>query len=145
MYRITTVQWSRELTASGNAARWNSKGRYVIYTAESRALACLENLVHRSGEGDNRLYKVMLITIPASVKVEVIDISKLKKDWFVMEQYPYCQSIGNDWLQKQQSAILKVPSVVIKKEYNYLINPQHPDFKKIKLSATEDFDFDSRI
>jgi RES domain-containing protein len=145
VYRITTAEWSGQLCASGNAARWNSRGMYMIYTAESRALACLENLVHRSGEGDNRLYKVMLIDIPEAVKIESIDISKLKNNWFTIENYPYCQSIGNDWLQKQQSAILKVPSVVVKKEHNYLINPRHPDFKKIKLAATEDFDFDSRI
>jgi RES domain-containing protein len=50
-----------------------------------------------------------------------------------------------DWLNGATTAILKVPSAIIKKEYNYLINPQHPDFKSIKLTGTEDFSFDIRF
>jgi RES domain-containing protein len=51
VYRISLARWTTALTASGNAARWNSKGKFVIYTASSAALACLENVVYRSGEG----------------------------------------------------------------------------------------------
>ena len=117
----------------------------MIYSAQSRALACLENLVHRSGEGNNALYKVMLIEVPDSLKVEELDIKKLKKDWYSSNNYPYCQAIGNKWLQDANTLILKVPSVVIKQEFNYLLNPTHPDFKKVKLIGTEDFNFEERF
>lgn len=145
VYRITTEQWSKSLTASGYPARWSARGHFVIYTAESRSLACLENLVHRSGEGNDALYKVMLIEIPDTLTVESIDLRSLKKDWHTSDNYLYCQSLGSKWLNELRSAVLKVPSIIIKKENNYLINPNHPDFKKIKLTGNEDFDFDMRF
>ena len=145
VFRITTDQWSGSLTASGYPARWSANGRFVIYTAESRSLACLENLVHRSGEGNNLLYKVMVIELPDTIQIEVIDANTLKKDWHAITNYAYCQSLGSKWLNELQYAVLKVPSVIIKKEHNYLINPNHPDFRKIKLTGVEDFDFDSRF
>ena len=144
-YRITTAQCCKSLTASGNPARWSSKGKLVLYTASSRSLACLENLVHRSGEGDSSLYKVMLIEVPDKMPIKKIDINSLKKYWHTIQNYPYCQAIGALWLQGFETAILQVPSVIIKKEYNYLLNPNHPDFKKIKLISIEDFDFDQRF
>lgn len=145
VFRITTEQWCRSLTASGYPARWNARGNFIIYTAESRSLACLENLVHRSGEGNNALYKVMLIEIPDSLKIENIEEPSLKKDWHTIDNYAYCQFLGSKWLSELKSAILRVPSVIIKKEHNYMINPNHTDFAKIKLSGTEDFDFDKRF
>lgn len=145
VFRITTEQWSKQLTASGYPARWSSRGNFVICNAHSRALACLENLVHRSGEGSNALFKVMLIEVPDSIKVDVLDIKTIKKDWYAMANYAYCQSLGNQWLRDAKTAVIKVPSAVIKQEFNYLLNPAHPDFKKIKLVGTEPFDFDERF
>jgi RES domain-containing protein len=145
VFRITTAQWSNSLNASGYSARWNSRGNMLIYTAESRSLACLENIVHRSGEGNNALYKVMLIELPATLTIETLDVASLSDDWYTTDNYRYCQEIGNKWLNDQRFAVLKVPSVIIKKENNYLINPHHPDFKKIKLLGNEDFDFDKRF
>jgi len=121
------------------------RGDFVIYTAESRSLACLENLVHRSGEGANNLYKVMIIEIPEAVATDTIALSSLKKDWYTIDNYIYCQAIGNKWLNENRTAVLKVPSVIIKKEHDFLINPNHPDFQKIKLTGNEDFDFDNRF
>ena len=145
IYRITTEKWSKSLGASCYSARWNAKGQFVIYTAESRSLACLENVVHRSGEGNDALYKVMLIDIPDNLSIEIVDEQVLKRGWHTMENYAYCQLLGRKWLTEAFSAILKVPSVVIKIEHNYLINPNHPDFSKIILSGIEDFNFDKRF
>lgn len=145
VFRITKEAYSTNLTASGYPARWNTKGAFVIYTAESRSLACLENLVHRSGEGDNALYKVMVIEIPDTLKVDTIDLSNLKKDWKKVENYSYCQAFTSVWITGKKTPVLKVPSVIIKNEFNFLINPNHPDFKKIKLVNTDDFIFDTRF
>ena len=145
VYRITTEEWCKSLQASGNAARWNARGRFVIYTAGSRSLACLENLVHRSGEWQGKMYKVMLIEFPDKIKMDTIEASDLKKNWEQINNFFYCQSMAFNWLNNATVAILKVPSVIIKKEYNYLINPQHPDFKLIKLIGAEDFNFDQRF
>ena len=145
VYRITTEQWSKSLQASGNPARWNAKGQFVIYTAGSRSLACLENLVHRSGEWQGKMYKVMLIKFPDKIKIDTIEEASLKNNWQQFNNFSYCQSMANKWLTKSTAVILRVPSVIIKKEYNYLINPQHQDFKLIKLINAEDFDFDERF
>jgi RES domain-containing protein len=145
VYRIAKEEYSKQLKASGYAARWNGKGVYVIYAAQNRSLACLESLVHRSGEGNNALYKVMLIKIPDTLKIEVIEETDLKKGWQKIEHFNYTQSIALDWLTNFKTAVLKVPSVIIKNEFNYILNPQHQDFKKIKLVGVEDFIFDTRI
>ena len=145
VYRIAKEEYSVVLRSSGYAARWNHKGSFVIYTAESRSLACLENLVHRSGEGNNAIYNVMLIEIPDSLEIEIIDAQHLKTGWQKIENYAYCQNIAAAWLSGGDKAILKVPSVLIKNEFNFIINAGHPDFKKIKLTAAEDFIFDPRF
>lgn len=145
VYRITTDKWCRNLEASGNSARWNSRGSFMIYAAGSRALACLENIVHRSGEMSGKIYKVMLIEIPASLQIQEIKKASLHKDWKNLTNYSYCQQMGNQWLKEGNSAILKVPSVIIDEEFNYLINPQHNQFKKIKLANVEEFSFDVRF
>jgi RES domain-containing protein len=102
LYRITTDQWSKQLSASGNAARWNSKGNFMIYTAQSKALACLENLVLTSGEGNNSLYSVMLIEVPDAIQIHSFDIASLKKDWYAIQHYAYCQFLGDKWLQQKK-------------------------------------------
>lgn len=145
VYRITLKKWSRKLYASGNAARWNSKGNEIIYTAASRALASLENIVHRSGEGLDENFKVMVINIPAEIKIEVINLADLPSHWWEADQYRECRNIGDRLLDAGKSAILKVPSAIILHEHNYLINPKHAQFKKIKLKQTEEFKFDPRI
>ena len=145
VYRITTDKWCRNLEASGNSARWNSRGSFMIYAAGSRALACLENIVHRSGEMSGKIYKVMLIEIPASLEIQAIKKSSLHKDWKSLTNYSYCQQKGNQWLKEGATCILKVPSVIIDEEFNYLINPQHNQFKKIKLADVEEFSFDARF
>lgn len=150
VYRITKVTYADRLVASGGAARWNergpsSRGQFVIYTAATRALACLENVVHRSGEGLLDTFRVMVIEIPDELSIDTISIDTLPSDWFDFGQYDTCQRIGGEWLRSGQSVILRVPSAIISNEYNYLLNPAHPDFSRIRLHHTEPFTFDPRI
>ena len=145
VYRITLAKWSGQLSASGGAARWNSKGKFVIYTAATRSLACLENVVHRSGEGLNGFFKTMIIDIPDTLSVQEITAQDLPKNWDFYENYHLCQQIGNRWLDEATHPILRVPSAIIAHEFNFLLNPQHPDFKQIVLKQVEDFAFDPRI
>jgi RES domain-containing protein len=145
VYRICLTKWASELKASGNPARWNSKGKFVIYTTESRSLACLKNLVHRSGLGKDELYKILTIDVPDNIKVTEIKLKQLPKNWWEYKNYPVCQKIGDQWIDKLSSCVLKVPSSIIPEEYNYLINPLHKEFNRIKLVSTEDFNFDKRL
>ena len=145
VYRIVFKKWAKKITASGNAARWNSQGNKMIYSAASRALACLENIVHRRGRGLNEQFKVMVIEIPPTLKISSIEISSLPDNWFEIQQYPICQHLGDQWLHGRSSAVLRVPSAIVFNEFNYLLNPEHKDFKKIKLKRLENFKFDPRV
>lgn len=145
VYRITKVIYADRLVASGGAARWNERGQFVIYTAATRALACLENVVHRSGEGLLDPFRVMVIEVPDELTIDTISIDTLPTDWFDFSQYDTCQQIGGAWLRNGQSGILRVPSAIISNEYNCLLNPAHPDFPRIRLHHTEPFTFDPRI
>lgn len=145
IYRITHINWAGKLKASGRAARWNSEGKFVIYTASSRALACLENIVHRSGEGDNDLFKTVTIEIPDNIAIERITKNELSVNWYEFRNYPECQSKGNLWLRNGLSCVLEVPSAIIPDENNYLLNTNHIDFPKISVRSVEDFKFDPRL
>lgn len=145
VYRITLAKWSHELYASGYSGRWNSKDVKVIYSAGSRALACLENIVHRSGEGLNNVFRTLVIEIPPKIKIVKVDLKNLPDGWDEINAQSITKTIGDEWIKKGKAPILKVPSAIIKQEFNYLFNPEHKDFKKIKLLKTEAFDFDMRL
>ncbi len=145
VYRITLTKFADKLIASGRAARWNPNETEVIYTASSRSLACLENVVHRSQLGLSQLFSIMTIEVSDTIKKEIINPVDLPAGWREFPQMPLTQSIGEKWISNAQTAILQVPSSIIEEEVNYLINPQHPDFRKIKLLRADRFVFDLRI
>jgi RES domain-containing protein len=144
VFRISSAKWAGILQSSGRAARWNSNNIFITYTASTRALSCLEMLVHLSGEHIKMPFKLSVIYIPDNLPVENFT-GFYKKDWAEFEYYHDCQLIGDEWAKSQRTCILRVPSAIIKNEFNYLINPQHPDFKLIKVIELEDFEFDMRL
>lgn len=149
-YRITQTRYAHSLVASGVEARWNSKGMLVIYTAGSIALACLENLVHRTGAslqaGD---FSIATVNIPDTIiqidEITIDELSKADKGWASATNYPLTQKMGDEWLNSLKSAVLKVPSAIIPNEFNYLLNATHPNFKKIELISVNKFAFDPRL
>jgi RES domain-containing protein len=145
VYRIALKIYSAKLVASGNPARWNSKDVKMIYTAQSRALACLENIVHRNSKGLQKNFCVMEINIPDKVKIETIEETGLVADWKEFYKMPYTQQIGDEWISASKTVVLQVPSAVVSGDFNYLLNPAHKDFSSIKLLSTTSFEFDERI
>ncbi|HTN20161.1 MAG TPA: RES family NAD+ phosphorylase [Pelobium sp.] len=145
VFRITLAKFAEALQASGKPARWNGNHVKVIYTSSSQSLSCLENVVHRSSLGLNQNFCLLTINIPDKVKITEIKLSDLDANWQDYEAFPYTQNIGNEWIRNNETAILKVPSAIITQEYNYLLNPNHPDFSKIELIGNETFIFDRRI
>ena len=145
VYRITLEKYCHQLFAPGTEGRWNSRGYFIIYTAGSRALACLENLVHRDSEGLKSLFKVIVIDIPAQVEITALPVEELHKNWTMAENLFRTRQIGNNWLSSLTSCVIKVPSAIIPGEFNFLINPAHRDFAKISIKNLEEFEFDSRL
>ncbi|WP_375415947.1 RES family NAD+ phosphorylase [uncultured Hymenobacter sp.] len=145
VYRICLAKYAGALVASGYPARWNRRGQLVIYTAGSRALACLENVVHRSGEGLADHFKVLRITFPDDLAIEELTLAELPADWQRPENYARCQPLGAAWYEGTRAAVLRVPSSIIAHEVNYVFNTRHPDFAQVRIAGREDFAFDPRI
>ena len=75
-----------------------------------------------------------------------IHIKDLPTNWRAFASYSTLQRIGSDWVNSQETLVLKVPSAVVPYEYNYVINTEHEDFnKKVRLVRTEEYFWDSRI
>jgi len=147
VFRISHKNHSKQLSSSGAANRWNLDGQFVIYTASSRALATLEMIVHRNSVKPVPDYEVMVISIPDKKSLyEDISIGKLPENWHSFTSYYKLQQIGSDWYREQRSLILKVPSAVIPKEFNFIINVRHPAFnEKVSLIKSEHYFFDKRL
>jgi RES domain-containing protein len=148
VFRIVHKKWADNLIASGFPARWNSRNIFTIYTAQSRSLASLEMLVHMIGiKPANENFRILVIYIPDRIKINKISLSDLPGNWGQSgeESFDICRNIGDKWNMEAQSAVLEVPSAIIKNEKNYLINPAHKDFQKIKLVEIEPFIFDPRL
>jgi RES domain-containing protein len=125
--------------------RWNEKGWPVVYTAGSLALAALEYFVHIDADLLPENLVAIEASIPPSVRIKQLKIDDLPKNWRDIPAPNILSRIGTDWLRSHESTVLAVPSVVIPVEMNYLINPDHQDFKKIKIGRPQAFAFDSRM
>ncbi len=117
-----------------------------MYSASSLSLACLETVVHSSGEILYKQdYKGIIIEVPENIATAVIDINTLRENWKEREQQSFTQDIGDEWYVKQETLVLQVPSAVISREVNYLINTKHPDFSNVFIVEIGSFMFDKRI
>jgi RES domain-containing protein len=146
VYRISNPAFSNDISGTGaklNGARWNSKGIAVLYTSQFISLAVLEMLVNTNFKDYAIALDLMYINFPDSHPISSIDLKHLKNNW--RDDFEYTRYMGDEFLKQKESLILKVPSAVIQEEYNFLVNPLHPDFKKIKLVKTKSFWPDERL
>ncbi len=124
--------------------RWNSKGVRVVYTAESLSLATLEVMVHAPFYNALKNYVCILVEFSPRLS-QSITIENLPDNWRAEPIPQSVRAMGDHWTKNQESVILKVPSVIIPVEYNYLINPSHSDFENLVIHSPERFSFDSRL
>lgn len=124
--------------------RWSPAGIRLVYAAESRALTVVEVLAN--ADESDRLFFLNWVLVPAEVPPEVIERpARVPDDW---HQYPHpnsTQAFGADWVQSRRSVALRVPSAVVPGEFNYLLNPAHPRFARVKIGKPQPFAFDPRL
>jgi RES domain-containing protein len=125
--------------------RWNSRGTRIIYTAGSLSLAALEMLVHLQDEQILLAYSFITAQFDEELVLPVEEFRQLPDDWSASPAPVQVQQIGDDWAQSGASAVLEVPTSIIPLERNYLLNPAHPDFKRIRIGTPEEFVFDERL
>ena len=112
-------------------------------TAARRFRCALEVLVHSDGLPQDRM--VIAAAIPDDVSIEMIADADLPADWKADIHPSSTRNYGTQWAAQKRSAVLSVPSAVVSDERNYLINPAHPNFAKIKFSNPKPFEFDLRL
>ncbi|HEY5590042.1 MAG TPA: RES family NAD+ phosphorylase [Paludibacter sp.] len=148
VYRLTRKKFTGHLSGKGAAAfgaRWNSTGVELIYTAANRSLAMAEVAVHFTLATMPIDYMMMSVFIPDDIPVKKINKTELSSNWNVFPHSASTMKIGDAFVAENKFCILCVPSAITKGDFNYLINPNHPDFSRIKIVRTEIFPFDRRI
>jgi RES domain-containing protein len=124
--------------------RWNSPGGAAIYTSSSASLATLELLVHIQSQDLLKRDSLFGVSFEETLVTEV-DPRDLPKSWRRLEPTAETRRIGDEWLADATSAVLRVPSVIMPTEWNYLLNPAHPDFARIKIGPRTPVLFDPRL
>jgi RES domain-containing protein len=124
--------------------RWNSKGFAVVYASSSISLAILEVLVHIP------IYGVLEEYVYIPVEFDQKFVVTLKRDdlpgnWNRDPAPQVIRQVGDSWVESRESVILEVPSAIVPTEKNFLINPVHPDFSKLKIGSPAKFEFDPRL
>jgi len=142
LWRISNHEDLRGLGGLKVAGRWHHTGRPVVYLAEHPALALLETLVHLEIHSLEELpdtYKLLRIELQDS-----IDITQSDPEAGWQTTPTITRRIGDAWLAKAETALLRVPSVLVP-GHNYLLNPLHPDARKITIAEVLNWPFDPRL
>jgi len=146
VYRISKCEFIGKLTGAGAATyggRWNSKGTHIVYTAASPSLALLESVVHISNiPVDN--YCMASIGVPED-KIGEIKLTDLPGNWFVNPAPDRLKSIGDKFVNDNIFLALKLPSAIMMEDFNFLLNPNHPDFINVKIISTRTIPIDERL
>jgi RES domain-containing protein len=152
-WRITQARYAEERAtggalsgegARGYGGRWNSRGTALAYTAGSRSLALLEVLVHTESTRLLGRYVLLPVTFDAHL-VETLEADQLPDDWRSHPAPASTQAIGDAWVRSQRSIVLRVPSVILPAEPNFIINPLHDDFGALLIGQPEGLDVDGRF
>lgn len=146
-WRIVRTKYADSAFTGEGAAkfggRWNSRGTRLIYTSSTLSLAALETLVHI-----NPMVELKYVAIRLEFDDKLAEHLKPKDlpgYWKAEPPGRESQLLGDAWAKSLRSAVLQVPSILVSSETNYLLNPIHSDFKKIKFAKPEPFAFDPRL
>jgi len=148
LFRISTSEHINDITGMGAriyGGRWNHTGYPAVYTSGSRSLAALEFLVHVPMALAPENLSIVEINIQENIEWESINESQLPSNWRDYPAPEQLANIGTNWIKSKSSLLLDIPSAVVVKEVNTLINPLHPDIKFVDLINIEKFSFDSRL
>ncbi len=146
LWRI--ARWvHRELDGRGGlfaSGRWHTIGRPVVYAASQLSLAALEVLLHTDPDlipDDHRAFE---LDVPEDMRSDRLDASTFPPEWR-SPAFEGCRPIGDAWLATRRAATLRVPSALIPEEHNFLINPLHPEARRITIAGHRPFAFDPRL
>lgn len=150
-WRIAHPDFARtpEQMLSGEGAylyggRWNSRGVSMVYLGTSLAQAAMELLVHLDRHEVLEAYHKVQVSFEDAL-VSHIRIEDLPENWASPSMASPVRQVGDRWVEEQVSVILQVPSASIPGEYNFLLNPAHPDVDKLQVGPVSTFSYDPRL
>ena len=125
--------------------RWSTPGTRLAYASEHQSLAMLEYFLHLDPEDAPDDLVLATADVPESVSREQVKASDLPANWRETHAPPELAQTGDEFVKKAETCLLHVPSALAVTENNWLINPQHPEFKQIMVNATEPLRYDARM
>ena len=146
VYRLSLDIYKDDLGGTGAklfGGRWNNIGVPALYTTGNISLAVLELLVRTDRKNIPLNHYLLQILIPDTESPIVLPKNKLKAGW--KDDIHLTQWIGSEFMTAGESLILQVPSAVVDEEHNFIINPTHPHFNKLKIVSAKKFQFDTRL
>ena len=147
LYRISSPKYIEDLSGTGSkqyGARWNDKGFAMVCFAQSRAMAVMEVLIHLRPEDIDKDFILAEFDVSDN-SVLKIDVNDLPKNWKEESEIELLKEIGNKFIRDNKFLLLKVPSVIIEEDYNFIFNPNHAQSSEIKLVDKRVFKFDVRF
>ena len=151
VFRIEREKYLDQVLSGLGAARseghrWNSLHTRMVYTAASRALALLEIAVHLDLSEDLPTDRYFVeIDIPDYLPFAAVTLDALSKDWYESPPLRETQVLGDRFTLEAKAPMLRVPSSIVPQEFNYLINPLHPDAGEIAVVSAERLRMDGRL
>jgi RES domain-containing protein len=138
----------RTLDGSGGlkaSARWHSKGRPIVYLAETASGALTEALVHLELDPNNlpRHYKLLKAAAPDDISIQHITRRDLPDNW--VKDEVATRTIGDEWLASMASALLRVPSAIVPESFNVLLNPLHREAARVVVVDYREWPWDRRL
>jgi RES domain-containing protein len=154
LWRIATEApgyGATDLTGRGaelTGGRWNRKGVAMVYTSTTRALACLETLVHFEASARLPLNRYLVrIQVPPDSWKHRRRLGALgaHAGWDAEPPGRVSRDFGSQWAADNKSLLLEVPSIVVAEEFNVLINPKHADISRVRAENVRKFTYDARL
>jgi RES domain-containing protein len=147
LWRLTRRPYADLSGRGGELAdgRWHTRGRPIVYCAASAALAVLEVRVHLDLPLDllPEDYVLMMIEAPDELQVQTVSADDLPDGWRSREDL--CRPIGDAWLEAGSTALLSVPSAIVRAERNVLLNPEHTGAESVSVAEVTPFGWDERL
>lgn len=133
--------------ARQSGGRWNRRGTPVVYASSTRALACLETVVHLASGDPLPLNRYLVeISIPSDLwKARTIFDPAAGVGWDAEPAGQASLDWGTAWARKLTTAVAEVPSVIVPEELNYLINPGAPGAERVTAEKKRKWTYDARL
>ncbi len=131
--------------ARDHGGRWNYPGTAAVYTSTSVALCALEIFVHMGSALVPYNHVLIAVDVPDDIFARAAVLNPRPPNWDQIPESDSARRAGTDWLRSRATALLRVPSVAVPHDSNYIINPVHPDTGHITASVLQEFRFDPRM